>query len=194
MVFDLKDIMHSYNNFLKFIGVAAALVAAQSGYAADDTLIDAAYAVFATGTKTQMVRLGIESAWRPRWFESNGTHLGGYWDASIGAWRGNRYRDMPGQTQHLADIGFTPVFRFERDDKKGFYAEGGVGFHYLTKLYDNDGYRLSTNFEFGDHAGLGYVFRNNWALGMNIQHFSNGGIKAPNSGVNFIEMKVSRRF
>ena len=186
--------MRSNNNIWKFLSVATALVVAQSGYAADDKLVDAAYVVFATGTETQMIRGGIESAWRPRWFESNGTHLSGFWDASMGAWRGNRYQNIQGQRQHLADIGFTPVFRFEHDDKKGFFAEGGFGVHYLSKLYNNDGYRLSTHFQFGDHVGLGYVFRNNWALGMNIQHFSNGGIKAPNSGVNFIEVKVSQRF
>ena len=186
--------MHSNNNLLKSIALAAALVPAQAGHAAEDKLIDAAYGIFATGTNTQMLRIGIESDWRPRWFQSNGTHLGGYWGASIGAWRGNKYQNIDGQTQHLADIGFTPVFRFERDDKKGFFAEAGLGFHYLSKLYDNDGYRLSTTFQFGDHVGLGYVFDNKWALGLNIQHFSNGGIKKPNSGVNFFELKLSQRF
>ena len=120
--------------------------------------------------------------------------MSGFWDASVGVWRANQYQDVPGQKQHLADIGFTPVFRFERDDKKGFFAEGGFGVHYLSKLYDNDGYRLSTHFEFGDHVGVGYAFNNQWVLGMNIRHFSNGGIKKPNTGVNFIEVKLSQRF
>lgn len=173
---------------------AGSLLAAQSGIGAEDKLIDAVYGEFATGTRTQMVRAGLESDWSKRWFQSNGTHLSGYWDASFGAWRANEFQHVAGQTQHLTDVGITPVFRFERDDRIGLYAEGGIGAHYLSQRYDNDGYRLSTNFQFGDHLGLGYVFANKWEFGAKIQHFSNGGYRKPNSGVNFLVLKASYRF
>jgi hypothetical protein len=186
--------MFSKNKILKSFAAAAIVLASQSALAADDKLIDGVYGEFATGTKTQMVRAGVTSDWDQRWFQSNGTHFSGYWDASVGAWRGTRYQNMPGATQKLMDIGFTPVFRFQRDDKKGFYAEAGIGVHYLSKLYDNDDNRLSTNFQFGDHIGIGYVFDNKWELGMKIQHFSNGGYKKPNSGVNFVNVKASYHF
>jgi hypothetical protein len=186
--------MFSPNTLLKSLAATAIVLASQSGFAADDKLIDGVYGEFATGTRTQMVRAGVTSDWEKRWFQSNGTHLSGYWDASVGAWRGNRYQNMPGATQYLMDLGFTPVLRFQRDDKKGFYAEAGIGVHYLSKLYDNNDNRLSTHFQFGDHIGLGYVFDNKWELGMKIQHFSNGGYKKPNSGVNFLNLKASYRF
>ncbi|WP_410505613.1 acyloxyacyl hydrolase [Janthinobacterium sp.] len=179
---------------VKSLAATAALLIMQTSFAADDKLIDSAYAEFASGTRTQMLRAGVTSDWSQRWFQSNGTHLSGYWDASAGAWRGNRYQNVQGATQNLYDIGFTPVFRFERDDKKGFYAEGGIGVHMLSKLYDNDDYRLSTHFQFGDHIGVGYVFDNKWELGMKIQHFSNGGYKKPNTGVNFLNIKASYHF
>lgn len=179
---------------MKSLAAAASLLAMQSGFAADDKLIDGAYAEFANGTHTRMLRAGATSDWSQRWFQSNGTHLSGYWDASAGAWRGNRYQNLRGATQSLYDIGFTPVFRFQRDDKRGFYAEGGVGVHWLSKLYDNDDNKLSTHFQFGDHIGVGYVFDNKWELGLKIQHFSNGGYKKPNSGVNFINVKASYAF
>ena len=182
------------NILLQFSAAAAALMAMSSGFAANDKLIDAAYGEFASGTRTQMVRTGVVSDWSARWFQSNGTHLSGYWDASIGAWRANHHKNIAGQTQNIFDIGFAPVFRFERDDKKGFYVEGGIGVHHLSKLYDNDGYRLSTYFQFGDHIGLGYVFDNKWELGAKFQHFSNGGYEKPNSGVNFVDLKASYRF
>ena len=170
------------------------LIMAQSGFAADANLIDSVSGEVATGTRTQMIRAGVQSDWSSRWFQSNGTHLSGYWDASLGAWRANRYRNVQGETQYLSDIGFTPVFRFERDDKKGFYGEGGIGVHRLSKLYDNDTYRLSTLFQFGDHIGIGYVFDNHWELGAKIQHFSNGGYRKPNTGVNFANIKLSYHF
>lgn len=182
------------HNFLKLFAAGAALMAAPFAFAADGRLVDSVSAEFATGTRTQMVRVGIQSDWSARWFQSNGTHLSGYWDASFGAWRANRYKNVEGAIQHLTDIGFTPVFRFERDDKKGFYAEGGIGVHRLSRLYDNDDYRLSTLFQFGDHVGIGYVFDNKWEIGAKIQHFSNGGYKKPNTGVNFLNVKASYHF
>lgn len=190
----MKDNMSFKKNLLQSVAAAAALLAMQSGFAAENQLVDSVYAEVASGTKTDMLRAGLTKDWSQRWFQSNGTHLSGYWDASFGAWREKRYQNVAGATQNLTDIGFTPVFRFERDDKKGLYVEGGIGVHRLSKLYDNNDYRLSTLFQFGDHVGLGYVFDNKWEVAMKIQHFSNGGYKKPNTGVNFINLKASYQF
>lgn len=147
---------------LKSIAGAVALLAAHASFAADvdNKLIDSVYGEYAKGVKIQMVRAGVTSNWDTAWFESNGTHLSGYWDASIGGWDGKSYRNVPGDHQKLWDLGFTPVFRFENSNKLGFYAEAGIGVHMLSKLYNNDDDRLSTHFQFGDHAGIGYVFSN----------------------------------
>ncbi len=176
------------------ITLAASMMAAQAAFAADDKLVDSVYTELATGAKIKMVRVGATSDWSQRWFDSNGTHLSGYWDASFGAWRGDQYRNIPGQHQNLVDVGLTPVFRFENSNKKGWYYEGGIGVHMLSKLYDNDDNRLSTHFQFGDHLGIGYVFDNKWELAAKIQHFSNGGYKKPNSGVNYAVVKLAYHF
>ncbi len=172
------------------------LVAATLGQSAQaaDKLIDSGSLEIGGGAKVQMVRVAVQSDWSRRWFQSNGWHLGGYWDASLAQWRGNAYRDVDGQHQNITNIGFTPVFRYQRDDLKGWYGEGGIGVNLLSELYNNDANRLSTAFQFGDHIGAGYVFDNQWEVGMKIQHFSNGSIKKPNSGVNFLVLKVSRPF
>jgi lipid A 3-O-deacylase len=192
-IFSLKVIMFSTKKRWNAIVALAALLAMQSIHAAVPSL-DSASLEFGTGNKTQMVRVGAQSDWSVRWLQSNGTHLSGYWDASVAEWRANQYQNVAGATQNITDIGFTPVFRFESNSKKGFYAEGGIGVHRLSKLYDNDGRRLSTLFEFGDHVGAGYVFDNKWEFGMKIQHFSNGGYRKPNSGVNWLEVKTSYHF
>lgn len=83
-------------------------------------------------------------------------------------------------------VGITPVFRYQRDEKLGWYVEGGIGANLFSELYNNDDNRLSTAFQFGDHLGVGYVTDNKWDLGLRIQHYSNASIKRPNSGVNFI--------
>lgn len=146
------------------------------------------------GAKVQMLRVAAQKNWTRKYFQSNGTHIGAYWDFSLAQWRGNAYKDVDGQHQNITNIGVTPVFRFQSDSLKGWYVEGGIGFHLLSERYDNDSNFLSTNYQFGDHIGIGYVFDNKWELGMKLQHFSNGGFKKPNSGVNFLMVKLARPF
>lgn len=175
----------------KYLAAAAAVLAAQSAFA-----IDTAYVEYGSGPKVNMLRLGATQNFKPEWswFNSNGTHVAGYWDASIGFWEGKQYDNVPGAKQHIVDIGLTPVFRWENTSKKGFYAEGGIGAHLLSHTYNNRGKKLSTAFQFGDHIGVGYVFDNNWEVAAKLQHFSNGGIKEPNSGVNFLVLKAAYRY
>ena len=148
----------------------------------------------ASGNDTKMLRLALQRDIRPTWFRSGGRHLGAYWDLSLAGWRGESYRDHPGVRQTLTDVGLTPVFRYRRDDRLGWYGELGIGIHHLSGHYDNGGEQLSTRFQFGDHLGAGYVFDNGLDLGLKFQHFSNGGVKEPNGGVNFVVIKAGFRF
>lgn len=177
----------------KLFAVAAAALVAQSAFAFN---VNSAYAEYGSASRVRMARLGATQDFKPEWswFNSNGTHITGYWDASIGYWQGRQWNNVPGAHEGIGDIGFTPVFRFENTSKKGFYVEGGIGAHLLTKTYDNNDDHLSTAFQFGDHLGVGYVFNNNWEVAVKAQHFSNGGIKKPNSGVDFLMMKVAYRY
>lgn len=147
-----------------------------------------------SGNKSQLARIGAQWNWDSTWWSSNGTHISGYWDASLAQFRQNQYKNIPGQQKYLTDLGFTPVFRFESTDKNGFYAEAGIGVHLMSHLYNNNGRSFSTAFEFGDHIGAGYVFSNGVDLGLRLQHFSNGGIKQPNNGANFALVRVAHKF
>ena len=180
--------------FAKTMMAAAAALMVSQAAMAQDKLIDSVSLDYGTASKTRMVRLSAAKDWDTKWFQSNGTHLSGYWEASAGYWKEKQHNNIPGQERNLWDIGFTPVFRFQNDNKKGIYYEAGVGVHLLSELYNNDDNRLSTAFQFGDHIGVGYVFQNNWEVALKLQHFSNGSIKKPNSGANFVEMKVAYHF
>jgi lipid A 3-O-deacylase len=180
----------------KLIAAVAALLAAQAAFAADGQFIDGTYGEIASASKVRMVRAGLTKDWNPNWSWFNGgdTHLTGYWDASFGVWEGRQHKNVPGDKQHLIDFGFTPVFRYENKNKLGFYAEIGVGAHVLSHTYDNNDDGLSTAYQFGDHIGVGYVFNKNWEVALKMQHFSNGGIKKPNSGVDYGVLKLAYRF
>jgi lipid A 3-O-deacylase len=155
---------------------------------------DSASIEFGTGNRTLLTRIGLQSKWESRWWQSNGTHIGGSWDATLMQWHSNRYQDLSGATQNITAVGITPIFRFQRDTMKGAYVEAGIGAHYFSDIYDNNRRRFSTHFQFGDHIGVGYVFGNGVDLSLKIQHFSNGGIKQPNNGANFLIVGTSYPF
>ncbi|HEY5800245.1 MAG TPA: acyloxyacyl hydrolase [Burkholderiaceae bacterium] len=177
---------------LSFPALAAGLAllcAFQPGHAADRYSLE-----IGAGEKVQLARVGLQFDSERTWHRRNGRHVGMYWDLTAAYWRQGMYRDIPGNKKGIADIGLTPVFRYQRDDKRGWYGEAAVGVHYLTELYDNDYGELSTRFQFGDHLAIGYVTQNQWDIALKFQHFSNGGIRKPNNGVNYLVLKTSRRF
>lgn len=179
------------NNPMKTLTLFAAMLLALPCFAAG---VDGASLEMGGGNEVRMVRLGVQSNWQQRWFESNGSHVGAFWNAAVFHWRGNAYRGVAGQRQNITGIGVMPVFRLRSDSLTGWYAEGGIGVNLLTGLYENNGDQLSTRFQFNDQLGAGYVFKNGWDAGVKFEHFSNGGIKKPNSGVNFLLFRLARQF
>jgi len=64
------------------------------------------------------------------------------------------------------------------------------------RAIDNDSRRFSTAFNFGEHLALERTFGEDWRMeiALRLQYCSNGGIKQPNSGINFLQMRYSHRF
>jgi hypothetical protein len=176
----------------KLAATMAALTMSHAAFAAD--ALDSASLEAGAGDHVQMVRFAVQKDWNVNWFQSNGRHLGGYWDANIAYWRGTAYQNNHDQNQYLWVVGITPVFRYQNDNKLGLYGEAGIGPSLFSRLYRNAGNRLSTAFEFADHIGVGYVLDNKWDVSARLQHYSNGGIKHPNSGVNWVVLRVARPF
>ena len=144
------------------------------------------------GNGTDMARVAVQWDWGKRWFQGANWHLGGYWDLGLGHWK----RDaLPGQNGHLTEVGLTPVFRFQRNDLTGPYAELAVGIHVLSRTSIGDK-RLSTQFQFGDHLGIGYRFgaKGAYDLSYRYQHLSNGDIKKPNDGLDVNQIRLQYRF
>lgn len=176
------------------ISAAAAFACITHNAMAEDAYVSGVSLEVGSGEKVHFLRFGTQSDWHKSWFEGNGRHLTGYWDFSLARWRGTAYEGDPNRRQNITSVGITPVLRYQADDGKGWYAEGGIGANLLSHVYHNGGKRLSTAFEFGDHLGVGYVFANKWDVALKLQHFSNASIKEPNDGVNFVVLKVGRAF
>jgi lipid A 3-O-deacylase len=132
--------------------------------------------------------------WNPAWdFLREPWSL--YLEASVSRWqsRGGRPTDHGTLTQ----LALIPVFRYRMDQGRSpWFVEGGVGATVTSSVYRSGDTRFSTSFNFGDHVGAGYSFgaaqKNEIAL--RVEHFSNAGIKHPNPGKNFFELRYVRHF
>jgi lipid A 3-O-deacylase len=106
-----------------------------------------------------------------------------YWELSFGGWNGRHGT--------VYDVALTPVFRLENPARSA-YVEAAIGAHLLSDLDVGDHTEVGTRFQFGDHIGAG-LRRGRYDLGVRLQHLSNGGLRDPNPGVNFLLLRLQYR-
>jgi hypothetical protein len=121
-------------------------------------------------------------------------YVTGYTEATVGRWE----TDVAGgDSNWFTQVGITPVLRlFPPIGDNRWFAEVGIGANYISPAYQTDGKRFSTEFNFGDHAAFGRILGDHGqaSIALRIQHFSNGGIDAPNPGENFAQLRYSHQF
>ena len=168
------------------VGAVTGMLASPS-YAIDGMSIEGG-----RGEGTDRFRVGVQWDWNKRWLQGKDWHVGGYWDLAAGYWH---HSAPPGFNEDLSEISLTPVLRLQGNDKRGPYVEGGLGFHLLSETSIGDK-RLSTSFQFGSHIGAGLRFgaKGQYDFGYRFQHLSNAGIKRPNPGINFHQVRFQYHF
>jgi hypothetical protein len=143
------------------------------------------------GNGADLWRAGLQWDWQARWLQSANRHLGGYWDAQVGQWSGS-------DKNTITDLGLTPVFRYQETVPSSIspYVEGAIGFHLISPVRLEEHRGFSTAFQFGDHVGAGARFggRGRYDLQLRFQHLSNAGIKKPNNGINFTQLRFQVHF
>jgi hypothetical protein len=185
--------MRFFSKPILLAGLCAAIFAAPAANALDLTPDGMAVEVGSAKTDLSVTRVSAIWNWNKSWFDSNGTSLSGYFDGNIAWWNARDWNNHGG-TKNLGVIGFTPVFRFMRNDKKGAYVEGGIGLSLFSKVYNNDKNNTGTAFQFADHIGVGYVFDNKFDLGLRLQHYSNAGISSNNDGEEVVMLRAAYRW
>jgi hypothetical protein len=135
-----------------------------------------------------ILRGGLQWNWNRKWLAAGGWHLDGYWDLAAGIWWNAR--------KDIYDFSLTPTFRYQRAAGGSPYVEAAIGFHLISTIHVADNRDFSSRFQFGDHLGAGFRFgeRNRWDLGVRLQHLSNAGIRNPNPGINFLQLRLQRHF
>jgi lipid A 3-O-deacylase len=97
----------------------------------------------------------IGSAWDWRWRRDyRFISLKGYSEIALGRWTGV---GAPVRTSiWVTQVGLTPTLRIAPAYASGlWFAELGIGANVILPLYHNADKRFSTNFNFGDHLGVG---------------------------------------
>jgi hypothetical protein len=164
---------------------ASAILCCSAGAAA---AVDGVSTELGYNDEVRMWRAGLQWNWQRRWWRGGRWELGGYWDLSAGGWRNGE--------DTVYDVGLTPVFRLEGTAPGSPYLEAAIGFHLLSDLQIDRGKSFSTRFQFGDHIGAGRRFgpRERYDVSVRLQHLSNGGIRKPNPGIDFLQLRFQYHF
>lgn len=138
--------------------------------------------------------LGATIPWSQWSYRLGGGLVTGYWDIWGSHWSA-RYE---GSNRSTWVLGAKPTLRWRPDQGQSpWFAEAGIGVSYATnRRYITDHKEFSTRFNFATHIGVGYLFgeqlRNEVSL--RLEHLSNAGIKEPNPGENFLQLRYVRHF
>jgi hypothetical protein len=155
---------------------------------------DTAYVQAGAGDNVASGTVGV--TWDLPWRHESAWGLWeGYLDLSLGRWHVSSGRGISGH-DNVTQVGITPVIRLRPTGWNHFFVEAGIGANWIFPIYQNGSHQFSTTFNFGDHLAAGWRFG---ALGeqeltLRLQHFSNAGIKHPNPGENFVQLRYARRF
>jgi len=140
-----------------------------------------------------VTRIGLQWDWNKNILELYGWKLNSYWQLEFSKWQGTY-----SSSQEAANItaGIIPVFRFL--GKPGYaqpYFDVGIGLNAFTDSR-LDGHEFGSNFQFSDVMAFGANVgkHNQWGFGYKFEHYSNGSVRSPNSGINFHALTLTYRY
>jgi lipid A 3-O-deacylase len=142
---------------------------------------------------TRSLTLGI--AWPGGWQRQIGhTHVQLHWEASFGRWS-TKLDEGTRSSAWVTQVGVTPAIRWQPIGS-AWFGEIGIGVNALLPVFRSRDKQFSTAFNFGDHLAVGRQFGEGrrQELSLRYQHFSNGGIRRPNPGEDFLQLRYAHGF
>ncbi|KAF1068566.1 acyloxyacyl hydrolase [Variovorax sp.] len=142
---------------------------------------------------TNAFTVGMTLPWSPRQPVQEGA-LTTYWDVFLSDWQAPALDDGRHDYVQIGAI-YTWRWRFAHGGSP-WYVEGGVGGSVMDHVYRTPDRSFSTAFQFTEVLGVGRSFGDHGEhdLSLRVQHFSNGGIKKPNPGENFVRVRYTYHF
>lgn len=111
----------------------------------------------------------------------------------VSHWQADR---IGGGHQALRQAVLLPVLRLQLDrGRSRWFLEGGIGASWLSRDYVTPTKTFSTRWNFYDMVGTGYKFGGGrHELGLRYVHVSNGSLRRPNPGEDFLLLRYATRF
>ncbi|KAF1044270.1 acyloxyacyl hydrolase [Xylophilus sp.] len=152
------------------------------------------------GHDTQNVFIGGTLPFGDR--HANGS-LTYYGDAYLGAWHGRLPDGIHDKTYHQIAALAVARWRFDHGNSPWF-ADAGAGVSYLDGIYakpgkvfdGRPGRYFGSRWNFALRLGAGYSFGQDGQheVSLNYAHFSDAGLKRPNPGEDFIQLRYAYKF
>jgi len=118
----------------------------------------------------------------------------GYWDLSVSRWSA----DYQGGNRSSWVLGAQPTLRWRPSQGQSpWFLQAGLGVSYaINHRFITDHKEFSTRYNFASHIGIGYLFGEQLKneISLRFEHQSNAGIKRPNPGENFLQLRYARHF
>ena len=169
------------------LALAAAAVPAFASAAPESLFVQA-------GRWNHVRSLTLGATWDLKWQRNDDLALStAYVEVALGRWQTHGTADDRGYTR----VGVTPVLRLYPHAFGGaWFGELGIGVNLIWPIFQAGARPFSTTFNFGDHFAVGRRFgsRGEHELALRFEHFSNAGIKRPNPGQNFLQVRYAYRF
>jgi lipid A 3-O-deacylase len=115
-------------------------------------------------------------------------------EVMVNHWRADA---VGGGHQSVTQFVVLPSLRIQLSQGRSpWFVELGIGASWMDRQYTTPRKQFSTQWNFYDMLGAGYRFgaQNEQDIGLRWVHVSNAGIKKPNPGEDFLQLRYARRF
>jgi lipid A 3-O-deacylase len=177
------------------VGAAAALLVAAGQVFAFNMRPDGVSFEAGPGrTGTNMAGVGLVWDWD---FERmrRKSELTAHTELLVNRWRADA---LGGGHQQLTQLVVLPSLRMRLDrGRSPWFIELGIGASFLSKHFETPDKNFSTRWNFYDVLGVGHTFggpNGQNELGLRWTHTSNAGIRKPNPGQDFLQVRYAHRF
>lgn len=147
----------------------------------------------AGGHGTAMAGVGIVWDWDFQRMRRK-AELTAHTELMVNHWR---YDAIGGGSGQLTQLVLLPSLRMRLErGQSPWFIELGIGASWMDQLLETPRKRFSTQWNFYDMLGIGYSFgeEHDHELALRWVHVSNAGIKKPNPGQDFVQLRYVRRF
>jgi hypothetical protein len=138
---------------------------------------------------------GVAAVWDWEWaLLRRKAAISGQTELFVNHWRA----DAPGGGREgYTQLGVLPTLRLHLSQGRSpWFLDVGIGVSWMDSRFATAERRFSTRLNFYDVLGAGYRFgeRRQHELGLRVVHVSNGGLKEPNPGQDFLQLRYLARF